>query len=214
MKVLKAVLFDADGVLQWPTTMWRTAFGMLPGLADAAPLDEFMQRVLDVEMAFLESEEGFEAALSKVVAELSCQFDSAAVLAVFNGIEVDTEIMGIVQSVRASEMKCYLATNQQRHRARHMSERLGYAGLFDGEFYSCRVGAAKPKRGYFEHVLAALGLPADTVLFIDDRAENVAGAAEVGLRAELYDRKSGADVLCALLAKHGLEVRKPSVVEA
>ena len=61
-----------------------------------------------------------------------------------------------------------------------MSETLGYRDLFDRQFYSCYLGHAKPSRAYFEQVLAALQLPPDRVLFLDDQEDNVAGAGELG----------------------------------
>jgi len=54
---------------------------------------------------------------------------------------------------------------------------------FDRRFYSCRLGRAKPDPAVFEAVLDNLGVTPQSVLFIDDRAENVRAAAALGLRA-------------------------------
>jgi HAD superfamily hydrolase (TIGR01509 family) len=50
----------------------------------------------------------------------------------------------------------------------------------------------KPKVAIYQRALDILGRPARRVLFIDDRAENVAGAAKVGIKAIRFD---GADAL-------------------
>lgn len=180
------------------------AFSRLPVLAEDVLLDSFANDVLLVEAAFLECEDDFTAAISELAARVGRGLDTATILAILNAIEVDAAIMDVVQLIRSSGIKCYLATNQQVHRARHMSEALGYAGQFDGEFYSCRMGVAKPKRGYFKHVLAYLGQPGESILFFDDKSENVAAAIRVGMRAEVFDKVSGAEILLDLLAKHGV----------
>ncbi|SEM74979.1 HAD-IA family hydrolase [Bradyrhizobium sp. OK095] len=213
MRAIETILFDADGVLQRPQTRWRLAFAALPTLVEDGLLDQFTRDILVVEAAFLECEDDFAAAVYELVSRVGHGLDTAAILAILNAIEVDAAIMNVVQSIRSLGTKCYLTTNQQVHRARHMSEALNYAGLFDGEFYSCRMGVAKPKPGYFEHVLAALKQPAESILFLDDRSENVAAAIQVGMRAEVFDGVAGASALLDLLAKHGVRPVSPPTSE-
>lgn len=58
---------------------------------------------------------------------------------------------------------------------------------FDAVIISCEVGLAKPDAAIFRLCLERLGLPAGSVLFVDDRAENIEGAARVGLRTLHFD---------------------------
>src|SRR5580692_885313 len=58
----------------------------------------------------------------------------------------------------------------------------GWSPSFDRRFYSCRLGLAKPDPAVFEAVLADLGATPQSVLFIDDRAENVLAAGAPGRR--------------------------------
>jgi putative hydrolase of the HAD superfamily len=55
---------------------------------------------------------------------------------------------------------------------------------FDDRFLSFELGMVKPDPEIFAHVVAALQLPADRVLFLDDNQLNVDGARAAGLRAE------------------------------
>jgi putative hydrolase of the HAD superfamily len=59
----------------------------------------------------------------------------------------------------------------------------GWSPGFDRRFYSCRLGLAKPDPAAYEAVLADLGATPQSVLFIDDRAENVLAATALGLHA-------------------------------
>lgn len=64
-------------------------------------------------------------------------------------------------------------------------ERANLHGLFDHEFYSYRIGFFKPDPAGFRHVAAAMRLPANQLLFIDDNPNNIAGARSVGFSAEV-----------------------------
>lgn len=70
--------------------------------------------------------------------------------------------------------------------------------LFDHRFLSFELGLVKPDRAIFEHVAAAVPVPAGEVLFLDDNAANVEAAQAAGFGA---DRVSGvADARRALVA--------------
>ena len=87
-----------------------------------------------------------------------------------------------------------------------MQDERGYGGWFDQTFYSCDLGLAKPDPAYFRAILAAIDVPASSVLFIDDNEANVAGAASVGLQAELFDLSAGVEALVELLRRYGLPI--------
>jgi putative hydrolase of the HAD superfamily len=59
----------------------------------------------------------------------------------------------------------------------------GWSRSFDRRFYSCRLGLAKPDSAVYVAVLDDLGATPQSVLFVDDRAENALAAAALGLRA-------------------------------
>ena len=59
----------------------------------------------------------------------------------------------------------------------------GWSPSFDRRFYSCRLGLAKPDAAIYQAVLDDLGATPQSVLFIDDRAENALAATALGLRA-------------------------------
>jgi glucose-1-phosphatase len=57
------------------------------------------------------------------------------------------------------------------------------ASLFDHRFLSFELGSLKPDAAAFAQVADLLGMPAQRVLFLDDNAVNVAGAAAAGFQA-------------------------------
>ncbi|MGC9359948.1 MAG: HAD family hydrolase [Anaerolineae bacterium] len=62
-----------------------------------------------------------------------------------------------------------------------LAERYGIADRFDCIISSAEVGVAKPERGIYEIALERLALAPEQVVFIDDRPDNVAAAANLGM---------------------------------
>jgi putative hydrolase of the HAD superfamily len=60
-------------------------------------------------------------------------------------------------------------------------ERSDWVRHFDHRFFSCRLGRLKPEPGAFTDALGVMDTVPERVLFIDDRAENTAAAADLGM---------------------------------
>jgi putative hydrolase of the HAD superfamily len=52
--------------------------------------------------------------------------------------------------------------------------------------FSHRLLTVKPDPAIYHHAVEGLGMPAEEILFVDDRAENVAGAEAIGMQAIQY----------------------------
>jgi len=70
---------------------------------------------------------------------------------------------------------------------------------FDAVVISCEVGRSKPEPRIYRLCLDRLGLPAPVTLFVDDRPDNIEGAARVGLRTLRWEGADALDRLRALL---------------
>lgn len=203
---IHAVLFDADGVLQHPSLRWREALAPILGTADPVHLEPFLQDILEAESNTLCTLSGFDEALTQVLIKWHRTERLTEVLRALNAIDVYDEVMRVVLSLQRAGVLCHVASNQQAGRARHMSEVLNYRTLFTREFYSCFLGVAKPNIAFFEGVLHALDLRGNTVLFLDDRPENVEAARCAGLTAAVYAAESGPRALHRILVEQGLGV--------
>jgi putative hydrolase of the HAD superfamily len=195
-----AVLFDADGVIQRPAAGWQGRLVAMAGAAEHAA-DAFLSEVFAAEAPSLRGKADFAPALAEVLRRWNAACSVDDVLDVWTTIEVDQDVMRVVADLRAAGIRCYLTTNQHSRRADRMSRDLGYEARFDGEFYSCRIGHAKPEAEFFRAVLDAIVLPPSRVLFIDDHASNVEAARTLGIHAALFEYGAGALMLrCALQA--------------
>lgn len=57
---------------------------------------------------------------------------------------------------------------------------------FAGSVVSCDVHMVKPDPGIYAYLLKKYGLEAEESLFIDDRQENIDGAADAGMQVHLF----------------------------
>jgi len=73
-----------------------------------------------------------------------------------------------------------------------------FLGEFDRRYISGHMGVIKPEARIYEMVEADCGLPPESLLFTDDRAENLAAAAARGWQTHLFEGPEGwADRLVA-----------------
>lgn len=104
-----------------------------------------------------------------------------------SGHQLDQPLIEYAQKLRARDIKCYVATNQEAHRVQYMLEHMGFRHRFDGVIASAHVGHTKPKAGYFEAAMAKLrGIDKAEVLLWDDDQKNIDGGHAFGMQAEFY----------------------------
>jgi len=96
--------------------------------------------------------------------------------------ELPDGALGILAELAASD-KCLLGAlnNEARETNEYRFETFGLRKLFNVALSSCYLGLRKPDLAIYKRALDILGRPAERILFIDDRAENVGSAVAVGM---------------------------------
>ena len=124
--------------------------------------------------------------------------------------------LGTLEELSASN-KCLLGAlnNEARETNEYRFKTFGLRNYFNVALSSCYLGLRKPDRKIFQVTLDVLQRDPEEVVFIDDRAENVAAAASLGIHSIRYE---GSDKLADELARlgvsftqdrfHGLSVRE------
>jgi FMN phosphatase YigB (HAD superfamily) len=99
----------------------------------------------------------------------------------------------------AKRLPLYVFSNTNAPHVAHFSGKYaGVLGHFREIFLSSAIGLRKPDAEAYDHVVQAIGVPAERIVFFDDLAENIEGARERGLKAVLVS--STDDVARALEA--------------
>lgn len=121
---MRAVLWDADGVLQHThASSWDLAVQVVAQIPDAligAPIDE----------------DRIRAAAHRL--GLGDRVDD--IVAVWSKFDLRIPSLKVVSLVRAAGTACYLATNQDAYRAARMRQKTPYGEILDGAYFSCDIG--------------------------------------------------------------------------
>ena len=108
-------------------------------------------------------------------------------------------IAPLLARAAAQGVPLYAFSNTNGAHVEHFSAAYaGVLGHFREMFLSSVIGLRKPDAEAYDHVVKAIGAPAERIVFFDDLAENIEGARARGLTA--IHVTSSADVAEALAA--------------
>ncbi len=93
------------------------------------------------------------------------------------------DTLNFVADLRSAGTACHVASNQELHRARYLTEVMGLQHLFDRLFFSWHLGVQKPDPAYFAGIEEALARDGGDLLFVDDLVANVEAAKSCGWNA-------------------------------
>jgi len=100
--------------------------------------------------------------------------------------------LGTLKQLAASNNYMLGALNNEgRETNKHRFEAFGLFNYFKVALSSCYLGLRKPDTAMYQAALDILGQPAERILFIDDRAENVEGALNAGMKAIRFEGERG-----------------------
>lgn len=128
------------------------------------------------------SDAEFFAALRKT---LGVELSDAQFLEGWNAIFAgEMPDMNALLARASDKLPLYAFSNTNRPHIEHFSK--AYAdilGHFREIFLSSTIGLRKPDAAAYDHVVKAIGVPAQRIVFFDDLAENIEGARMRGLTA-------------------------------
>ena len=110
-------------------------------------------------------------------------------------VTADPGVVGLIEELHAGGTRLALLSNAGAD----------YGGLFrfspisrffEQVFVSGELRMLKPQPAIYRHVLASLGIPADRMVFVDNRPKNIEGAQSLGITGHVF---TGVDGLRAFL---------------
>jgi glucose-1-phosphatase len=183
-----ALLFDLGRVvldIDFSRTLglWASHAGCEPAqLAKRFLRDELYRRHEKGEI----SDEAFFAGLRS---SLGIELSDTQFIEGWNAIFVG-EMPGINQLLAraAKRLPLYAFSNTNAPHVAYFSGKYAEVlGHFREIFLSSAIGLRKPDAEAYDHVVQAIGVPAERIVFFDDLAENIEGARERGLKAVLVN---------------------------
>ena len=99
--------------------------------------------------------------------------------------EVNEPMIELVRQLRG-QLPLYLLSNISDLHTDYLSRTYPFFEWFDGAVYSYVAGALKPEPEIYAVAVEGLGVPAEQILFVDDREENIRGAEAAGMLGIVY----------------------------
>lgn len=94
--------------------------------------------------------------------------------------------VALLQRVRDAGRRTFYLSNMPAPYADHLEATHAFVRGFEAGVFSARVGYNKPEPEIFALAQARFGVPADSLLFLDDHAPNVQAARQAGWQALLF----------------------------
>lgn len=182
--MIKAVIFDADGVLIHKFKYFSERFSVEYGVSKKKLLEFFEGEFLEC----LVGKKDLKEILPKYMKEWGWNGSVEELLVYWfeSERELDQDLIEYIYSLKDKGIIVIVGTNNEKHRTEYMRRDLGFGKIFHVVYGSGEIGHAKPDHRFFEHILSDNKLEKSEVLFWDDKRENVDAALACGIHAEVY----------------------------
>jgi putative hydrolase of the HAD superfamily len=100
---------------------------------------------------------------------------------------LNEEMLGWVICLQEAGIKTAILSNMGEDILAYMRQEFGWLAHFQHHTWSCELGICKPDPAIYVHTCEKLKVEPHNTLFLDDKPENIAAAAGVGLNAVLFD---------------------------
>jgi putative hydrolase of the HAD superfamily len=183
--MLKAVIFDFGGVLcHFPPPSRTARLAKLAG----APHEEFLRAFWGQRIPYDCGQLDATGYWARIARQLGRAYSEEQVREFVRHdvgfwSNFDPVMLDWVDALRGAGFRTGLLSNLPPDLGEHLRRAPGFLDRFDHVTYSYEVGFVKPQREIYECSIRGLGIAPEEALFLDDRAENTLGAAQVGLQA-------------------------------
>ena len=199
----QAVIFDIGNVLtRWqPEAFYDQVIGQERRQALFAAVDLLgMNQSLDAGAPFRDTVYALAALNPAWEAEIRWWHDRWTELTLPH---IDGSI-ALVRALKAKGVQVFALTNSGASVFEAARQSQPFLTLFDRCYVSGAMGVMKPDPAIYRAVEVDCGLPAESLLFTDDKAENIVAAARRGWRVHQFESWQG---LAARLVAEGLLTR-------
>jgi putative hydrolase of the HAD superfamily len=94
---------------------------------------------------------------------------------------INEPMLAWAKSLADSGLRIGILSNMGEETLAYMRQEFGWLGDFHHHTWSCELGIAKPDPAIYTYTCEKLGVAPAEALFLDDKAENIRAAEEVGL---------------------------------
>ena len=201
--MIRSIVFDIGGVL--------ADFRIKEFLADKGFDPVMIRRILKAslsspfwgqfergEISEEEALRGFAALDPEIENELRAAFSSVAGMLVIRDYAIP-----LIRKLKEAGYRLYYLSNYSKKAYDECGGSLAFMPLMDGGLISFKVGKTKPDPEMYQAFLETYLLQAETCIFIDDTAENVDAARQMGFNGIVF---TSCEALLSELARFGVRL--------
>ena len=116
-------------------------------------------------------------------------------------LEVMNHTLALINSLRERGYNIYYLSNWSKWHVQELkrANKFEFLKLMDGGIFSYETGYMKPDRRIYKYFLYKYNLDPSTCIFFDDKEENVKAAKNVGMKAEVFNKDKGDELLAKFI---------------
>jgi len=181
---MKVLLLDADGVVLDKGEYFSEKFAREHNI----PLDSVVEFFKGPFVACQKGETDLKEELKPYLEKWNWQGSVDEFLDYWfkSDVVLNPGIEETVSGFREKGIKVYLASNNEKYRAKVIEDLLKENNLLDGVYFSSHLKLRKEDPEFFKHIINELEIEPRDVSFVDNDQKNVDSAVSMGIDARLY----------------------------
>lgn len=184
--MIKAVLFDFDGVLTLDETGTQTICNYIAGKCSINQ-DELLTEYSKFNEDLLLGKRSHEDIWTDLLSALNETFDIQVLYDSFISTALNTKMLTLVESLKKNSYKTAVITNNKSDRIKMIWQFNKLDRYFDTVKVSADIGSGKDEAVIFKKTLSDLNMHGADCVFIDNTKNNLIIPKKMGMKTIFYD---------------------------
>ncbi|MDP4146671.1 MAG: HAD hydrolase-like protein [Bacillota bacterium] len=186
--MLKAILFDFDGVLTLDATGSQTICNYIckeTGIDKQLFTKEYKKYNTDLLYGKLKHEDIW----GEVCAAINTDISIEVLRASFINTPINEDMLNLIKELKSRAYKTAMVTDNKKDRIDKVVEYYNLDTVFDAVTVSAEVGSGKDKEAIFIKTMERLNVSANECVFIDNQKGNLIVPKQMGMEVIFYDHE-------------------------